>query len=103
MIFHITSRAAWEAALGAGIYEADSLKTEGFIHCSTEGQLLEVARTFYSGRDDLILLTIDAALLEENSLVYEDLYDHGDLFPHIYGPLPTSAVVSTGPYRAHLS
>ena len=35
---HITARTAWDAALGAGIYEADSLSTEGFIHCSTAEQ-----------------------------------------------------------------
>lgn len=75
------------------------MATEGFIHCSTGEQLPGVARTFYAGREDLILLTIDPELLGEGRLVYEDLYDHGDLFPHIYGPLPVRAVISTGTYQ----
>ena len=61
MIFHITSRAVWEAALGAGIYEADSLKSEGFIHCSTAEQYIWVANQRFRGRADLVLLHIDPA------------------------------------------
>jgi len=70
------------------------------VHCSTSDQLREVAKTIYPGRDDLVLLTIDPDLLDIGRLVYEDLYGHGDLFPHVYGPLPTRAVLSSGLYPA---
>ena len=35
MILHITSKQDWEKAQIDGEYKALSLKTEGFIHCST--------------------------------------------------------------------
>jgi uncharacterized protein (DUF952 family) len=40
MIFHITPRADWEAAQTKGEYLSDSLRLEGFIHCSTLAQML---------------------------------------------------------------
>jgi len=35
LIYHIARRADWESARSSGLYTADSLATEGFIHCST--------------------------------------------------------------------
>jgi uncharacterized protein (DUF952 family) len=96
LIFHLAEPEVWATRDEA--YRPPSIETEGFVHCSTRDQILGVAEAFYPGRDDLVLLTIDTELLDEDTLVYEDLYDHGDLFPHIYGPLPTSAVVSAEPY-----
>ena len=100
IVFHLAEPDVWAASDEA--YQPPSIEIEGFIHCSTRKQLLGVATAFYPGRDDLVLLTIDTGLLDEGTLVYEDLYDHGDHFPHVYGPLPTSAVVSAEPYLAHL-
>ncbi len=52
---------------------------------------------FFSGRDDLTLLTIDTSRIK-GILVYEDLYDAGEDFPHVYGPLPTATVVKAEPF-----
>ena len=50
-IYHITSRGAWIEATRNGSYAADSLESEGFIHCSTAAQVLPVARqNFYGDR-----------------------------------------------------
>jgi uncharacterized protein (DUF952 family) len=100
IVFHLADPSQWSA--DAPTYNPPSVEEEGFVHCSTREQLLGVATAFYPGRDDLVLLTIDTGLLDEATLVYEDLYDHGDLFPNVYGSLPTSAVVSAEPYLAHL-
>ena len=43
MIYHITSRRAWREAQQRGDYRVASLETEGFIHCSTDAQILPVA------------------------------------------------------------
>ena len=40
-----------------------------------------------------MLLEIDK-LLVDCDVVDEDLYESGELFPHIYGPLPWRAVVA---------
>jgi len=97
MILHITHRSDWEAAQATGEYRADSLAAEGFIHCSTVGQVLGPANEFYRGQDDLVLLVIDPARLAAE-LVYEDSYHIGTAFPHIYGPLNLDAVTSVVPF-----
>ena len=97
MIFHITSRAAWESALGAGIYEADSLPTEGFIHCSTAEQYVWVANQRFRGRQDLVLLHIDPARLR-SEVRYENLEGGATLFPHVYGVIPIGAVLNVTPF-----
>lgn len=96
-IYHITTRSAWEAAVTAGVYRAASLTSEGFIHCSTEAQVVSVADALYRGQADLLLLRIDSARLTAQ-VVYEDCYESGQAFPHIYGPLPVTAVTATAPF-----
>jgi uncharacterized protein (DUF952 family) len=93
-VFHITTRAAWDAAQAAGAYRADSLATEGFIHLSTAAQLPRTLQRFYRGVPDLVVLAIDPARLR-SELRYERA--DGDEFPHLYGPLPLDAVVSAEP------
>jgi len=97
MIFHITSRAAWDVALGAGIYEADSLKAEGFIHCSTAEQYIWVANQRFRGRTDLVLLHIDEKRLR-SEVRYENLQGGATLFPHVYGAIPIAAVLNVTPF-----
>jgi uncharacterized protein (DUF952 family) len=92
MIYHITPRADWDAALRAGRYTADSLASQGFIHCSTREQVIGVADAFYAGRSGLVLLCIDEGQLGA-PLVYENLEGGEALFPHLYGPLNLEAVV----------
>lgn len=91
-ILHITTRAAWETAVAHPPYTADSLDSEGFIHCSTPAQAVGTANLLFAGQTGLVLLVIDPARLDAE-LIYEDLYDIGEAFPHIYGPLNLDAVV----------
>lgn len=93
MIYHIVPQTEWKKAKTAGTYAPESLKTDGFIHCSNRYQLWLVATFLYKGRDDLIILYIDENLVEAK-LRYEDLKRHGE-FPHIYGPLNINSVVKT--------
>jgi uncharacterized protein (DUF952 family) len=98
VIFHITSRAAWDAAEASGIYAADSLASEGFIHCSDASQFIRVANQRFRGRHDLVLLHIDPARLDAE-VRYENLEGGSQLFPHLYGALPALAVVNVTPLR----
>ena len=95
-IFHITSSDAWAAASQAGVYRADSLDSEGFIHCSTSDQLLTVANRFYHGQHGLVLLCINPDTLQAD-LRFEAATDPVDGvppdFPHIYGPINVDAVL----------
>jgi uncharacterized protein (DUF952 family) len=88
-IFHITSEKTWLAALELGEYVAASLGSEGFIHCSTREQVVDTANRYYHGQVDLLLLEIDPKLVASEILFEES---HGELFPHIYGPINLDAV-----------
>lgn len=95
-IFHITTDAAWEAARLAGVYTADSLEREGFIHLSTREQVLRVAGRFYRGQPGLLLLAVDTTRLTAE-LRYEES-EPGHHFPHLYGPLNLDAVLAAYPF-----
>jgi len=90
-ILHITTQDAWQTAVSARIYRADSFDTEGFIHCSTPEQVLKPANAMFQGQQNLILLCIDPDKLE-HQLVYEDCYESGIEFPHVYGPINVDSV-----------
>ena len=93
-IFHITSRAEADQASRVAEYIPERFETDGFIHCSYAHQLTRVADFNFRGRSDLVLLEIDRAALTCD-VVDENLDGGEDLFPHIYGRLPMSAVVRT--------
>jgi uncharacterized protein (DUF952 family) len=100
-ILHIVSRSAWAAARTAGMYRAESLSSEGFIHFSSWSQLAVTAGRYYSRVPDLVVLVVDAAALDD--LRVELSPSTGETFPHLYGPLPVSAVVEVLPLEEALS
>jgi uncharacterized protein (DUF952 family) len=107
MIYHITSRTSWQDAAKSGVYTADTLTTQGFIHCSKADQVVRVADTWYTGQRGLVLLEIDETRLK-SEIRWEPGTDPvraanaggtpvrdgkaDELFPHIYGPLNVDAV-----------
>jgi len=97
MILHILSESAWATAKESGDYRGDTLATEGFIHCSTPEQVVEVANLRFRARTDLCLLVIDPTRVNPK-ILYED-GGNGTMYPHIYGPLNLSAVRAVIPFR----
>ena len=100
-IFHITTERAWAEARAQGAYTADSLATEGFIHCSKAEQVVWVANQRFRERADLVLLHIDPSRLGVK-VVYENLEGGEQLFPHVYGAIPVAAVVDVTTFRPML-
>ena len=92
MIYHIANRRDWVRAEKTGEYTADSLESQGFIHMSTEQQVIPVANSFYKDSEDLVLLYIDPEKIK-GSLRWEGKDEIGEDFPHLYAPLPLEAVV----------
>lgn len=100
MIYHIASRKAWREALQRGEYQAENLEADGFIHCSTNTQMLPVAEKYYPGQRGLLILMIDPTRLS-SELKWEPPsggapppgVPAGEMFPHIYGPINLDAVV----------
>ncbi len=104
MIFHIANKDEWERSLRGGSYEPATLKTEGFVHCSTREQLAATANRFFRGRSDLVLLCIDSRLLRAE-LRFETPADPSDdrarqQFPHVYGPIHVDAVTRVLDFRS---
>ncbi len=97
IIHHITTSKEAEEAARTGSYRPRTYDADGFIHCSTRDQVIRVANFLFAGRNDLVLLTIDRTAL--TSEVRDENLEGGDeLFPHVYGSLPWSAVVSVYPF-----
>lgn len=100
-IHHIALVDDWAAAQATGEYRCStrgqSLEEVGFIHCSTAAQLAGTMRRFYGDLAEVIVLTIDPTLVDA-PLVYEPPTPGADdLFPHLYGPLPLTAVIDASP------
>lgn len=98
-IFHAAMPDDWAAAFQTGEYtmstRGQTLDEVGFIHLSTRDQVEATANRFYSDVDQLVLLTVDP-LKVPSEIKWEPPAPGVDtLFPHIYGPLPIAAVVTT--------
>jgi uncharacterized protein (DUF952 family) len=91
IIFHIAEREAWNQSKTNQSYRPEMFAVEGFIHCSTAAQVLQVANTRFRGRRDLLLLSIDTDRVDAE-IRYENLEGGEQLFPHIYGELAHDAV-----------
>ena len=90
-IYKILAAEAWAAARAAGVFKGSPVDhADGFIHFSTGAQAQETARRHFAGQAGLVLLTVDTERLGE-ALRWEPSRG-GDLFPHLYGVLPASAV-----------
>lgn len=91
-LYHLALESEWDPRAGeyTGSTIERGLAEEGFVHCSTAEQVQATADRFYAGRTDVVLLTIDRRRLDAEVRV-----EGG--FPHIYGPVPTAAVVAAVP------
>jgi uncharacterized protein (DUF952 family) len=99
LVVHAIGRAAWQAArVGPDeVLRPASLEEEGFIHLSTPAQIAGVCNALYADRTDLVLLVVDPSQLPAE-LVWEDCYETGQDFPHLYAALPVAAVVDVIDY-----
>jgi uncharacterized protein (DUF952 family) len=90
-IYKICDNTLWREAERAGVFAGAPVDhADGFIHFSTAAQAAETATRHFAGKDDLLLVAVDAAALG-SALRYEPSRG-GQLFPHLYGTLPLSAV-----------
>lgn len=101
LLVHLCSAAEWQSAQALGEHRPESLGSVGFVHLSTSAQVHLPANRLYAGRTDLVLLHIDPARLPspvrwEPGVPSDPV---GAVFPHLYGPLPTFAVVNVTIFR----
>jgi glutathione S-transferase len=97
-LYHLALEHDWQDARRQGLYcqstRGKSLAEVGFIHACWSHQVEPTWRRFYADGPALRLLMIDPAPLVAAAIPLraEPAPDSGELFPHIYGPLPVAAV-----------
>lgn len=89
-LFHIVPRREWEAREPDTLYEPVSFRKDGFIHLSSDRQLLATAARHFAHENDLLVLSI-----REGDVAHEVRYEeaHGELYPHLHAPLNPRTVV----------
>lgn len=93
--YHLVRSTDWAAADPRRPWAPASLAGEGFIHC-TDGlaAMADTANRFYAGEPgDFLLLTVD---LDAVGCPWR-IDEPGRPYPHIYGPLPRSAILAVRP------
>ena len=92
-IYKICDQALWSKAKAAGrLVGAPVDLRDGFIHFSTAAQLAGTAAKHFSGATNLVLLAVDSDAL--GAELKWEVSRGGELFPHLYAPLPLDAVLS---------
>ena len=92
MIYHVTTKAQWEAAKLLGRFEVPSLQLEGFIHMSKAEQVAGVLERYYKNITDLLILHVDESKLTAE-LRYELSPSLKEEFPHVFGAVNLDAVI----------
>ena len=99
-LVHLCAEDEWATAYSAEELRPQSLDAVGFVHLSAQLQVHLPANRLFAGRRDMLLLYVDpdrlGAPVRWEPGVPTD--PESMLFPHLYGPLPTVAVVEVRPY-----
>jgi uncharacterized protein (DUF952 family) len=96
LIYKIVPEALWRSAEAAGQFDGAPVDlADGYIHFSTAAQVQETADKHFAGQRDLLLVAFEDAALG-SGLRWEPSRG-GQLFPHLYGPLPTRLARSAAP------
>jgi uncharacterized protein (DUF952 family) len=89
-VYHLATPEQWAAAQERGVYEHPSLAMEGFIHTSTVAQIEKTANRYYLSFPSLFILYVRIDEVP-HPLIFESS-SSGEMFPHIYGPIPLKAI-----------
>lgn len=103
MIYHIAIEPGFRNHFDDELYTPSCLSESGFIHCALRSSVIPVANDFFAETTEkLLVLKIDPQKLE-SALRYEAAepitgsgtshLDSASEFPHIYGPVNSSAII----------
>ena len=97
--YHLVLEEAWAAADPTAPFAAESLATEGFVHCTDRAE--ELAKTFdrYYASDDRPFCAVTVDL---DALDVPWRYDvPGSPYPHVYGTIARRAILDVRPVARH--
>jgi uncharacterized protein (DUF952 family) len=93
LIYKICDATLWREAERTGVFAGAGIDiADGYIHFSAAHQVAETAAKHFTGRSNLVLVAVASDALGP-ALRWEPSRG-GALFPHLYGPLPLTAVRS---------
>lgn len=93
LVYKILTAEVWSAATrGDSVPSMPIDVSDGFLHLSTAAQLAETLALHFKGQSGLTVLAIRTADIA-TALRWEPSRG-GELFPHVYGDVPTSAVAT---------
>jgi uncharacterized protein (DUF952 family) len=100
-IYHVATLADWKRAEETGTYTTStygrSLAEEGFVHAARHDQVPRVRDHHFAGvTEPLVVLEIETERLDAE---VRDEQVGDEVYPHVYGAIPTSAVVAWRPAR----
>jgi len=99
LICKIVSRAQWEETRASGVLPPSPIDiTDGFIHLSTAAQVPGTLAAHFTGQTDLVVLHVRVADVRDH--LRWEVSRNGEQFPHLYGPLPLSAIDHAEPVDA---
>ena len=90
LIYHIVTPEVWDKYNDEYDYEAESLQTEGFIHCSYKNQLDDVLARYYKDAGKVLILHINPSRLTAE--LRPEPSTNREIYPHIYGKINKSAI-----------
>jgi beta-hydroxylase len=91
--FKILTADEWSEWQETGWFTGSSAdKRDGFIHLSSREQVPMTLERHFAGQQNLILAEIDLHAL--GTAIKWEVSRGGQVFPHSYGPIPRSAVLS---------
>ena len=99
---HIALASDWEQARAQGVYRVSTvgrtIDDEGFIHASLPEQVEATAARYYADLGlPLVVLLMDSDRLEAGGVPVRLEDAGGELFPHLYAPLPVALVDDVRP------
>lgn len=95
LIFHMIRKRVWEESSINKTYGGLLLKKDGFIHCCTFDQIVDVANSNLKDiGEKIIILCINTYYLE-SEIRWEKNNKNGKIFPHVYGEINSECIIKS--------
>ncbi|GAB1642115.1 DUF952 domain-containing protein [Krasilnikovia sp. MM14-A1259] len=94
LIYKILRPSEWAEFEAAGRFDGSPHdRRDGFIHLSTREQVADTAARVFGQEPTLVVVAVETETLGE-TVRWEEAPRRGDVFPHVYGPLPRTSVTA---------
>ena len=90
--YKILTTDQWAQFQSDGVFDGAPVDlADGYIHLSTSDQLQGTLDKHFAGQCGLVIVEVDLEGL--GTAVKWEVARGGEVFPHIYGPLPMTAII----------